>query len=778
MSQRPFTVLFVDDEAYLPGDPLASTITPKPNLQTLKLRLMDLAKEDPRIQLIVSTSVQFTTDAIFTEPLLATEKRTRYASKAVDIGSLLQEVDVLILDLGDLGALRGINASALKTGIASQYKTLHGGTLPTDSDLDLVTGNMSGIGLVYTHLSDLLETQAVFVLTVYDGGTGASSIPAEHKDRHSVAERWIDPLCMPRAGRPYIAKYWKEDSSIGRMVDRIATLYEIWKEGYTELVMLAQIEEAAMTNEPVMLVGETGTGKEYLAKAIHKRWAQEEIKARRLDKGALSRFVAVNCSVLTPNLAANELFGHIPSAWTDAKFTYLGKILGPGCGGQLGRADQGGTDPVVKFKEMCKVFLEPEREEESGVEKNRQNETPHFILRRPNPNNAAEMIAQEIKRPKEMQPLGTLFLDEFGDLPVEVQAQLLRYLESWEIQPQGLPGVVKGARLRIITATSDPRFAAFAGCKGGSKGRSTEEGLSVQDFTLAPLIGQWRTEEQLAEPLRADLLFRVKGHVVRAQPVTSANAEKVTRAMVRAQQDRAITWDGQAVKALVSEIKTQAEVVERRWGEYEKTGKRGAEPLPLFGHRREISRVIRLAEAWVKSAHERGLRLPTPGVVTKEVVKIVFRPSALFQLPASPPPPPAPPTSPPVPEPAAPGVTIGMLADKHQATDSPSAETVKEIRTGFEQVVQEELGEQEKKRLLPDGWNWVNVRAVLAQPKKQDALRKAVCELRKKYTTDQPAKSSAFFEALRGEGVKTKDESIRSELSRYCHEKRTPRRKR
>jgi two-component system response regulator HydG len=69
----------------------------------------------------------------------------------------------------------------------------------------------------------------------------------------------------------------------------------------------AHIEIVAPTDMAVVIQGETGTGKEYAARAIH-----------RLSKRADKTFIAVDCGALSRDLAASELFGHIKGAFTGA----------------------------------------------------------------------------------------------------------------------------------------------------------------------------------------------------------------------------------------------------------------------------------------------------------------------------------------------------------------------------------------------------------------------------------------------------------------------------
>jgi two-component system, NtrC family, response regulator HydG len=73
-----------------------------------------------------------------------------------------------------------------------------------------------------------------------------------------------------------------------------------------------QIEKVARTDSPVLVVGETGTGKELVAESIHRSSARS------------GRFVAVNCGSLSRELAGSELFGHEKGSFTGAVRRHLG----------------------------------------------------------------------------------------------------------------------------------------------------------------------------------------------------------------------------------------------------------------------------------------------------------------------------------------------------------------------------------------------------------------------------------------------------------------------
>jgi transcriptional regulator with GAF, ATPase, and Fis domain len=79
--------------------------------------------------------------------------------------------------------------------------------------------------------------------------------------------------------------------------------------------MVGLVQRIAQTDAPVLIEGETGTGKEVAARAIH-------YSGSRRDRP----FVPVNCGAIPENLIENELFGHVRGAYTDAREPQPGLI--------------------------------------------------------------------------------------------------------------------------------------------------------------------------------------------------------------------------------------------------------------------------------------------------------------------------------------------------------------------------------------------------------------------------------------------------------------------
>jgi len=98
-------------------------------------------------------------------------------------------------------------------------------------------------------------------------------------------------------------------------IDRSSMFEEIVSSCKPMLEVLKQVEKVAPSDSTVLILGETGTGKELIARALHKR-----------SKRATRAFVRVNCAAIPQSLIASELFGHEKGAFTGALQRRVGRF--------------------------------------------------------------------------------------------------------------------------------------------------------------------------------------------------------------------------------------------------------------------------------------------------------------------------------------------------------------------------------------------------------------------------------------------------------------------
>jgi formate hydrogenlyase transcriptional activator len=111
--------------------------------------------------------------------------------------------------------------------------------------------------------------------------------------------------------------------------------------------VLQQVAKVAPTDSTVLISGETGTGKELLARAIHKR-----------SKRASRAFIRVNCGAIASSLIASELFGHEKGAFTGAFQRRIGHFEAADGGTIL--LDEIGDLPMEMQSALLRVLQEEE----------------------------------------------------------------------------------------------------------------------------------------------------------------------------------------------------------------------------------------------------------------------------------------------------------------------------------------------------------------------------------------------------------------------------------
>src|SRR5438034_5477332 len=158
-----------------------------------------------------------------------------------------------------------------------------------------------------------------------------------------------------------------ENLALREQIDRDSMFEDIVGSSEALGKVLRKIDKVAPSDSTVLILGETGTGKELIARAIHKRSNRGE-----------RAFIGVNCAAIPPSLIASELFGHEKGAFTGATQRRTGRF-----------------------------------EAANG---------------------------------------GTIFLDEVGDLPAEIQIALLRVLQEREIERVGSNRPIP-VDVRVVAAT-------------------------------------------------------------------------------------------------------------------------------------------------------------------------------------------------------------------------------------------------------------------------------------------------------------------------------------
>src|SRR6266478_3755776 len=134
-------------------------------------------------------------------------------------------------------------------------------------------------------------------------------------DEKSRSAKWFVTATDIEDRKQAEARMRNETFALREEIDRTSMSEEIVGSSRPLRRVLAQVDKVAPTDSTVLIFGETGTGKELIARAIHKR-----------SKRAERAFIAVNCAAIPPSLIASELFGHEKGAFTGATQRRLGRF--------------------------------------------------------------------------------------------------------------------------------------------------------------------------------------------------------------------------------------------------------------------------------------------------------------------------------------------------------------------------------------------------------------------------------------------------------------------
>jgi formate hydrogenlyase transcriptional activator len=132
-------------------------------------------------------------------------------------------------------------------------------------------------------------------------------------DEHGAIVRWCAAGTDIDDRKRGEERLREENLVLREEIDRSSMFEEIVGSSVPLRSVLAQVAKVAPTDSTVLILGETGTGKELIARAIHK-----------LSKRSRRAFIRVNCAAIPPSLIASELFGHEKGAFTGAFQRRLG----------------------------------------------------------------------------------------------------------------------------------------------------------------------------------------------------------------------------------------------------------------------------------------------------------------------------------------------------------------------------------------------------------------------------------------------------------------------
>jgi formate hydrogenlyase transcriptional activator len=335
----------------------------------------ELRRQNDRLQLLLNLTSRITSSLNLREVLRAIAANIREVIQADLVTVSLPDaasgkIRVFAMDFPHgKGVIKEDLLVAPSTAVQKAMDTLKPVVLDSPESDNCVTGNAEGIRAqcviplvnrdrVLGILCPCRTTETPFVpedVDFLNRASGQIAIAVENALAYHEISELKDKLAQEKL---YLEEEIRSGSGFERIIGKSAPLKHI----------LELVDTVAPSDSTVLLLGETGTGKELIARAIHDR-------SRRKDR----TFVKLNCAAIPTGLLESELFGHEKGAFTGAITQKIGR---------LDLADQ-----------------------------------------------------------------GTLFLDEVGDIPIEIQPKLLRALQEREFERLGSTQTRK-VNVRLVAATN------------------------------------------------------------------------------------------------------------------------------------------------------------------------------------------------------------------------------------------------------------------------------------------------------------------------------------
>ena len=277
------------------------------------------------------------------------------------------------------------NGSRMRNSVEmSIYASLSGQVMSSQEKALLDRGEIEMLAGKYSQVAILAEQgfQMIFALPLISGGKARGALKLGHHRPYVFTPDKLELIEQIAARLAIVLDNALAYEEISTLKDKLASENRYLSEeihnyaGFGEIIgtsfamqaVLQQVEMVAASDATVLILGETGTGKELIARAIH-----------QLSSRSANTMVKMNCAAVPSGLLESELFGHERGAFTGAQSQRLGRF--------------------------------------------------------------------------ELANKSTLFLDEVGDIPLDLQPKLLRVLQEREIERLGGSKVIH-VDVRVIAATN------------------------------------------------------------------------------------------------------------------------------------------------------------------------------------------------------------------------------------------------------------------------------------------------------------------------------------